>query len=183
MPQAKRSRSSTPLRKSDTSSAVDSIRRIVRVLRLAAQKTQTSAGISAAQLFVLQRLGDGEELSVNELARRTLTDRSSVAALVERLQDQQFVDRSTHPADRRRAVVRITGAGRRLLAKAPDAPTTTLLAALRRLDRRELTMLARSLRGLSRALGAAEEPASMLFAEDAGARAPRRGARTRVRTT
>jgi len=178
MSQQKRTRSLKSPRKSDTSSAVDSIRRVVRVLRLAAQKTQTTAGISSAQLFVLQQLGDGDGLSVNELAKRTLTDRSSVAALVERLQEQQLVDRTTHPADRRRAVVRITGAGRRLLGQAPDAPTTALLAALRRLDRRELATLARSLRNLSQAMGAAEEPVSMLFAEDPATRAPRRGTRS-----
>jgi len=182
MSQQKRTRSLKSPRKSDTSSAVDSIRRVVRVLRLAAQKTQMTAGISSAQLFVLQQLGDGDGLSVNELAKRTLTDRSSVAALVERLQEQQLVDRTTHPADRRRAVVRITGAGRRLLGQAPDAPTTALLAALRRLDRRELATLARSLRNLSQAMGAAEEPVSMLFAEDPATRAPRRGTRS-VRAT
>jgi DNA-binding MarR family transcriptional regulator len=156
------------------SSAVASIRRIVRVLRLASQQTQAAAGISAAQLFVLQQLGDGAALSLNELAERTITDRSSVAAVVDRLQAQRLVDRTTDPADRRRAAVRITAAGRRILARAPDAPTTALLAALRGLAPRELTGLARSLRRLTEALGAAEEPASMLFAEDGAARAPRR---------
>ena len=168
-----RRRSVRSARNDDTSSALDSIRRIVRVLRLAAQKTQTDAGISAAQLFVLQQLGDGDELSMNQLAVRTLTDRSSVAALVERLKEQALVERTTHPDDRRRAVVRITTAGRRILRKAPDAPTSTLLTALRRMQRSELSTLARSLRGLTMALGAAGEPASMLFADDGAARTPR----------
>ncbi|HXT17590.1 MAG TPA: MarR family transcriptional regulator [Gemmatimonadaceae bacterium] len=153
------------------SSAVASIRRIVRVLRLASQKTQAAAGISAAQLFVLQQLSDGAELSLNELAERTLTDRSSVAAVVDRLQIQHLVDRATDPSDRRRAVVRITPAGGRILRRAPDAPTTALLAALRRLERRELTALARSLRQLTVALGATAEPPSMLFADDGVIRA------------
>ncbi|HEX4681188.1 MAG TPA: MarR family transcriptional regulator [Gemmatimonadaceae bacterium] len=154
-------------------SAVASIRRIVRVLRLASRQTQAAAGISAAQLFVLQQLGEGAELSLNDLAERTLTDRSSVAAVVERLQVQQLVDRTTDPSDRRRAVVRITASGRRILGRAPDAPTTALLAALRRLDRRALTALARSLGQLTVALGATEEPPSMLFADDGTVRASR----------
>src|ERR1041384_4413861 len=147
----------------DMFSTVASIRRIVRVLRLASQQTQAAAGISAAQLFVLQQLGDEDGLSMNALADRTLTDRSSVAAVVDRLQAQKLVDRTTDPADRRRAVVRITAAGKRILGHAPDAPTTALLAALRRLDKRELATLARSLQRLTVALGVAEEPASMLF--------------------
>ena len=170
MSPVKGTRTASSRAKDDTSSAVASLRRIVRVLRLASQKTQAVAGISAAQLFVLQQLGDGDELSMNELAERTLTDRSSVAAVVERLQSQRLVERGTHPFDRRRAVVRITDAGRRTLTRAPDAPTTTLLAALRRLDAREMAVLAQSLRGLTRALGATEEPPTMLFAEDGPSR-------------
>ncbi|HEX4681289.1 MAG TPA: MarR family transcriptional regulator [Gemmatimonadaceae bacterium] len=160
-------------------SAVASIRRIVRVLRLASQQTQSAAGISAAQVFVLQQLGDGAQLSLNELAERTMTDRSSVAAVVDRLQDQKLVDRTTDPADRRRAVIRITPSGRRILSRAPDAPTTALLAALRRLDRRELAALARSLHRLTVALGATEEPPSLLFADDSATRPARRRGSTR----
>lgn len=174
-------RHAAPARKDDMFSAVASIRRIVRVLRLASQKTQAAAGISAAQLFVLQQLGDGAELSLSELAERTLTDRSSVAAVVERLQEQKLVARTTDSSDRRRAVVRITAVGRRILRRAPDAPTTALLAALRRLDGRELTALARSLRELTVAFGAREEPPSMLFADDGTIRASH--ARKRKRST
>jgi Transcriptional regulators len=166
----------------DMFSAVASIRRVVRVLRLASQQTQAAAGIGAAQLFVLQQLGDGAELSLNELAERTLTDRSSVAAVVERLQAQKLVDRTTDPSDRRRAVVRITATGRRLLGRAPDAPTTALLAALRRLDSRELTALAGSLRRLTAALGAAQEPPSMLFADDAAVKTSRGRKSTRSKS-
>lgn len=165
--------------RTDMFSAVASLRRIVRVLRLASQQTQAAAGISAAQLFVLQQLGDGAELSLNELAERTLTDRSSVAAVVDRLQAQALVERTTDPSDRRRAIVRITAGGRRILRRAPDAPTTALLAALRRLDSRELTALARSLHRLTVALGATEEPPSMLFADDAATRRARTAANRR----
>jgi DNA-binding MarR family transcriptional regulator len=156
--------------KASMSSAVSSIRRIVRVLRLASQHTQSAAGISAAQLFVLQQLGDGGERSLNELAERTLTDRSSVAAVVERLQAQRLVGRMADPADRRRAAIRITATGRRLLKRAPDAPTTALLGALRKLTPRELTALAQSLDRLTTALGASHEPPSMLFADESAAK-------------
>ena len=158
----------------DLYAAVRSIRQIVRVLRVASRKTESTAGISAAQLFVLQQLGDGTALSLNELAERTLTDRTSVAWVVDRLRAQRLVDRTTDPSDRRRAAVQITAAGRRILRRAPDAPTTALVAALRRLDDRELTGLARSLRRLTEVLRAAGEPASMLFADEAAAKGKRK---------
>lgn len=151
-------------------SSVASIRRLVRVLRLTARRTQSLAGITAAQLFVLQQLGDDASLSLNELAAKTLTDRSSVADVVDRLEAERLVDRAVDPSDRRRAAVRITPAGRRILARAPDAPTTTLIAALKTLSPRDRVTLAESLIRLNTALGAADEPATMLFADDSASK-------------
>ncbi len=144
-------------------SAVTSIRRLVQVLRVNAQRTQAVAGLSAAQLFVLQQLRTDDSLSLNELAARTFTDRSSVADVVDRLTAQGLVDRAVDPSDRRRASVRITRAGRWTLSHAPEAPTTALIAALHQLTPREQAALARSLTRLNEALGAADAPATMLF--------------------
>lgn len=149
-----------------TASAMTSIRRLVRLLRLSAEHTRTSAGISAAQLFVLQQLREDTELSLTELASRTLTDRSSVAAVVDRLASRRLVDRTINENDRRRAAVRITAAGRRVLQRAPSAPTAGLIDALHELTPREVASLARSLDHLIRALGATETPAPLLFADE-----------------
>lgn len=148
-------------------SSVASIRRVVRVLRLAARKTQSVAGITAAQLFVLQQFDTDASLSLNALAAKTLTDRSSVAAVVDRLEAQRLVHRDVDPSDRRRAAVTITPAGRRIVSRAPDAPTTTLIAALKELSPAERVALAESLIRLTTALGAANEPATMLFSDEA----------------
>lgn len=150
-----------------TLSAVVSIRRIVQALRLASQRTQAQAGISAAQLFVLQQLGTDNGLSLNELAARTFTDRSSVAAVVDRLGARGFIERSVDPSDRRRAAVHLTPAGRRVIERAPDAPTTMLVAALNKMEPRERATLAVSLRQLTAALGIADSTAPMLFADSA----------------
>lgn len=160
-----------------TLSVVLSIRRLIRMLRVTAQRTHARTGISAAQLFVLQQLGPGAGLSLNELAARTFTDRSSVAAVVDRLRESGLVNRAVDPADRRRAAVRITARGRRILESASDAPTTKLVAALKTLEPQQRATLAASLRRLTEALGAADHPAPMLFAEDAASvkrAAPRR---------
>jgi len=140
---------------------------MVRVMRLAAQKTRTTAGIGPAQLFVLQQFGEGPALSVSELAERTLTDRSSVAAVVDRLAEQGLVRREADPADRRRAAVRITSAGRKLLARSPEAPGTVMIAAIRKLTPGARVALAKSIGQLNVALGAAHGSASLMFPEEA----------------
>lgn len=153
-------------RDADTAAAVDALRRILRVMRTAATETQATLGISAAQLFVLSHLTDADGLSINELAERTLTDRSSVAAVVDRLVGRGLAERSPSPRDRRRAEVRITGAGRGLLVQAPTAPTALLVAGLARLSDPEVHTLAAALDRLVGAMHLEATPAAMFFEEE-----------------
>ncbi len=162
----------------DTATAVDAVRRIFRALRNAAQQTQTQAGISAAQLFVLSSLAAGGASSLTELGERTHTDRSSVADVVERLAEAGLVERFRSGEDRRRTEVRITPAGRTLLKTAPKPPTELLIAGLAAMDDDELHALAAGLLRLTAEMGLAAAPAPMLF-EDEVAHRPR--ARKRIR--
>jgi MarR family transcriptional regulator, organic hydroperoxide resistance regulator len=164
-----------PDRKGDVTACVDAIRRIVRALRVSAQRTQDRLGVSAAQLFVLAQLEPAHELSLSELADRTLTDRTSVAAVIERLVAGGLVIREWSTEDLRRAAVRITPAGRRLLRRAPEAPTTKLIAALESLPAETLEVLGVALTELTGAMGLADDPARLLF--DDGPVGPRHALR------
>jgi len=161
-------------RAASTAAAVDAVRRIFRALRVAAQQTQREAGISAAQLFVLSSLSSGAARSLTELGERTHTDRSSVADMVERLTAAGLVERFRSEHDRRRLEVRITPAGRALLAQAPAPPTALLIAGLGAMDDAALASLAQGLGRLTRAMGLDGAPAPMLFEDDGavGGRTP-----------
>lgn len=143
--------------------AVNGVRRLIRGLRLAEQRTRAATGLSAAQLFVLNALRDTPTASLRDLAERTLTDRTSVRAVAERLASDGAVRIERDPSDRRRQLVRITPAGRRRLAAAPAPPTVQLLTALRRLTPDQLQGLTSSLGTLLDAMGLRDEPATMLF--------------------
>lgn len=157
----------------DVGSAVDDFRRILRELRLAAQRTQRTSGVSAAQLFLLAALGDGEDASLSELAERTMTDRSSAAAVVVRLIEAGLVVRTTPESDRRRAAIKLTTRGRAVLRKAPRAPGALLLDGVESLPRATQASLARALRALTTAMGISRTAAGMLF-EDAAVKTPRK---------
>ena len=148
------------------SASVDAFRQILRALRLAAQDTLASTGMSAAQLFVLRALADGAEASMTDLAARTITDRSSVKVVVDRLIDAGLVTKGTSANDRRRAAVQITASGRAMLRGAPRPPTALLVDALKQLRSAELEHLARGLGALTRSMGIADERTEMLFEED-----------------
>ena len=149
----------------DVVMSVDAIRRLLRALRLAAGETLTISGLSAAQLFVLRTLDDGCDASLSELAERTMTDRSSVTAVVDRLLDAGLVTRRVADEDRRRAAVCITPKGRTTLRGAPRPPTSLLMDALQHMDRSHVRYLARGLVALTREMSLDVVPAGMLFEE------------------
>jgi DNA-binding MarR family transcriptional regulator len=153
--------------------SVESIRRVLRALRIAARDTLATAGVSAAQLFVLSALVDGEEASLSDLAQRTMTDRTSVTAVVDRLVQGGLVIKGTSEEDRRRASIRITPKGRTVLRGAPRPPTALLVEALERLEPAELKRLERGLRALTRAMGVDGDPAEMMFEDGSADRPPR----------
>jgi DNA-binding MarR family transcriptional regulator len=145
--------------------ALDAIRRIIRVLRLSSRQVERELGIGSAQLFVLQQLAVAPALSINELAERTYTHQSSVSVVVRRLVEQGLVTRRRATGDRRRVQLRLTEAGRRLAARAPVPGQVRLIDGLRALPLARLRALAGLLDQVVTEMGAADEPAAMLFTE------------------
>lgn len=151
--------------KKDAQRSLDSIRRIVRELRLTDARTQSRTGISSAQLFVLSRIADKPAKSMSELAGRTFSDRSSVAALVRRMQQRGFVKVSAG-RDRRTSTIGITPAGKALVRREPHPPGEKLLSAMLLLPRTRLRQLAQSLGMLVDAMGIGQSAPAMLFTDE-----------------
>jgi len=144
--------------RSDAAEVINGVRRLDRGLRLAAREVERVTGMSAAQLFVLEQLAAGPAASIGHLASRTLTDRSSVSVIVDRLVAARLVSRVQSSGDRRRAEVRITGAGRAVLERAPTPPAEMLVAALKRMSTADVRRLSVALRNLNQSLGFEEAP-------------------------
>ena len=148
------------------------LRRIVRYLRIADREVEAALGLSAAQLFVLHSLADAPARSLAELAARTLTDQSSVSTVVARLVARKLVVR-TAGADRRRAEIRLSAAGERVVQTAPRAPQLQIIAALEAMPARRRTDVREALEHLAGAIGANEVAPRMLFEDEPPGR-PRR---------
>jgi MarR family transcriptional regulator, lower aerobic nicotinate degradation pathway regulator len=149
---------------------MESIRRIVQVLRVGARAAERDAGVSGAQLFVLERLSAaGRALSVNELAERTLTHQSSVSAVVQKLENRGLLQRSAAAEDARRAQLSLTAKAHALLRKAPRVAQDRVLDALADMSDADRKSLSRLLGELARRMSGTdgEAPASMLFEDDA----------------
>jgi DNA-binding MarR family transcriptional regulator len=146
---------------------LDALRRIVRELRLSTRDAERAAGISGAQLFVLQALARSPASSLNDLAERTFTDQSSVSVVVRRLVDSKLVARKASRDDARRVELSLTPAGHRLLSRCPEPTQARLLDSLRRMVPGERAALTRGLSALVREMGIQDAEARMFFEEPA----------------
>jgi DNA-binding MarR family transcriptional regulator len=147
---------------------LDSFRQIVQILRLSATEAQRNLDLSAAQLFVLHKLGDGHGISMNELAARTHTHQSSVSVVVQRLVEKRLVRRQRARADARRVELTITAAGSRKLRSAPEAAQDQLIRAIERMPRRQPRLLAQLLERLILETGMSTAIPGLFFEDEGG---------------
>jgi len=157
---------------------LNALRRTVRAFRAAAQAAEDALGVSGAQHFVLEKLADAPALSLNDLAARTMTHKSSVSVVVSRLVERRLVRRTRSTSDGRSIVVTLTPAGRRALMRAPESAQSRMLAALRRMPAPQLAQFSTLFGRFTDELGAGTLEPLMIF-EDEGRRrghsAPSRG--------
>ncbi len=157
---------------------LDSIRRIVRGLRVASRASEKRFGLSAAQLFVLQKLGQAKGLSLNELAGQTLTHQSSVSVVVSRLVKQGLVNRKTSTIDARRIEMSLTPAGRKFLTRSFGTIQERMIRAMQRMTPHHRRNLAESLGILVTESGLASEAPSLFFEDNHGIAAQPHAKRT-----
>ncbi|MEP7345902.1 MAG: MarR family transcriptional regulator [Gemmatimonadaceae bacterium] len=139
------------------------LRVVVGALSQSARTVERRTGVTNAQLFLLQQLGEAGSLSVSELADRARTGQSTVSIILSRLTRAGLVSKKRSPDDARRAVVSLTRRGRALALRAPAPPAADLLRAVDQLSARDARGLADGLAALARALELQAVPPAMLF--------------------
>lgn len=152
-------------RSSDTRVVLDAVRRIVQALHESSRWAETHLGLTAAQLFVLQKLADSPCWSLNELAARTHTHQSSVSAVVARLVERGLVIRGPGESDARRVELRLSADGGKLIRRAPNLPQQRLIHGIERLAASRRRALATSLEALTSAMAVSDRDAVMFFDE------------------
>ena len=143
---------------------MDQFRRIVRALR-SSHRAAGHFNLTGAQLFVINVIGEARgPLSVNDVARLTETDQSTVSVVTNRLVDRGLLQRERSAADSRRVELSLTAAGRALQKKAPaTVAQQRLAAALQDLSQSEAADLMRLLDKIVTAMQIGQEPAGMMF--------------------
>ena len=99
-------------------------------------------GLTQAEAHVLARLADGPA-SLGDLHRSFGHKRSTLTAVVDRLEAKGYVERGANPADRRSVVVSPTAAGRPVARRARRAVNDVERAVAAALSQRDLAGFAR----------------------------------------
>jgi DNA-binding MarR family transcriptional regulator len=150
-------------RQPELARALNAVRRMVRGLRSAAETIERELNVSAAQLFVLRELADFPDQSVKDLAAVTMTTHSTVSQVVGQLITKSLVTRTPDPSDGRRAVLRLTRDGAKLVKRAPRVIQADLIDGFATLSQAERRGLAIGLEKWLDASGMARVPSRMIF--------------------
>jgi DNA-binding MarR family transcriptional regulator len=145
---------------------LNSIRQLVRALRLFDREAQSKHGISAAQMFVLHALREEDGISLNALAERTATDQSSASVVVQRLVDGGYLTRTPKQEDRRHIVLRLTPKGRAVTRRSPPPAQQRIIAAVDAMSPRDRKAFAQMLEMFVEEVGVKGKKAPMLFEDD-----------------
>jgi DNA-binding MarR family transcriptional regulator len=91
------------------------------VLESRVEAKLSEVGLSIAKLAALHRLTEaGESLPLGQLADRLACVKSNVTQLVDRLESDGLVSRTSDPNDRRSRIAVLTDAGRKAYAKGSE---------------------------------------------------------------
>ncbi|MGH8890977.1 MAG: MarR family winged helix-turn-helix transcriptional regulator [Acidothermaceae bacterium] len=106
--------------------------------------------LSTSTVTTLDTLASKGPLRISQLADHEAISQPGMTTLVNRLEAAGHAERVADPTDGRAALVRITDAGREVLAQRHVARTTALRTELRQLDTADIAALAAALPAIQR---------------------------------
>lgn len=103
-----------------TEAVLVALRRIARTIDLRSRDLMRRYGLTVPQLVVLRVLERYGERTGSALAKEVSLSHATITGILKRLEARQLVDRHRSDVDRRQVVMRLTPAGRQLVAEAPS---------------------------------------------------------------
>ncbi|WP_353475691.1 MarR family transcriptional regulator (plasmid) [Salipiger sp. H15] len=145
-----------------TDQSLIALRRILRATELYERKLAQAAGLTPAQLRVLQIVAKKEDgaTTPKALATQMGVSQATVTALVDKLVAREMVTRHRSDVDRRQTDVAISAKGREAVSQSPDALQQKFVKSFEALRDWEQAQLVASLERVAAMLDAHEMDAS-----------------------
>ena len=128
------------------------LRAVEHQVRQISKGMRSSLGVTGSELLVLRMVARHPGLSAGELARLLHLNASTLTGVLERLAQRKLLQRGTDENDRRRDVLDVTAAGRRVDKLRSGTVEAHFQRALSQLDAEEVATTARVLQVLAQEL-------------------------------
>lgn len=146
-----------------TDESLIALRRILRATELYARDLAQAAGMTPAQLRVLQIVDEKGGATPKALSGQMRVSQATVTALVDKLVASGMVERFSSEIDRRQTNIRMTPRGQVTLERAPDALQQRFVRAFDALADWEQAQLVSSLERVATMLDATDIEASTVL--------------------
>ncbi|MFP7571790.1 MarR family winged helix-turn-helix transcriptional regulator [Marivita sp. S2033] len=146
-----------------TDESLIALRRILRATEIYARDLAQAAGMTPAQLRVLQIVDEKNSTTPKALSDQMRVSQATVTALVDKLVTRKLVERESSKLDRRQINVVMTDLGRKTLAQAPDPLQQRYTRAFAKLADWEQAQLVSSLERVASMLDAINIDASTVL--------------------
>ena len=95
------------------------LRRITRAVDIHSDYLQRNFGLTGPQLTTLRVISRLQPVSAGELAKSANFNRGTLTGILDRLETNGFISRNRYAPDRRSVILKLTAAGKRILAEVP----------------------------------------------------------------
>lgn len=146
-----------------TDKSLIALRRILRSTELYGRKLAKAAGLTAAQIRVLQIVSEQGDVTQKAIAARMGVSQPTMSSLIDRLEKKQLVERHPSRLDRRQTNIIITDAGTAAIARAPDALQQRYVAQFEAMEPWEQAMFVSVLERVAAMLDASHIDASPIL--------------------
>lgn len=143
---------------------LQSLRKINRAIDVHSRKLKSSYNITGPQLVCLGIIQSSGSSTVTRIAKEAYLSASTVVGILDRLEQEGYIDRQRDPADRRNWNVELTKKANTLLEAVPPLLHDGLLQSLMKLPEQEQADIANSILKIVQLLGAESLQASPLLA-------------------
>jgi DNA-binding MarR family transcriptional regulator len=135
-------------------------------LRCVASERVVRQGVSMSHLHLMSMLHRHGEMPMSRVAELLDVSDSNATGLIDRMEERGIVERVRHPEDRRVVHVRVSDAGRRILADVEILRDDLVLRVLARLDTPRLVRLGQAMEDVRGAIEAIATDEPGLFAHN-----------------
>lgn len=124
---------------------LSAIRRIIRAVDIHSRKLHGEFDITTPQMICIYELSRNDAITLSQLSKAVNIGMSTVNGIVDRLELKGLLTRQRSLKDRRKVLLHLTEAGRRISRKAPSLLQDKLSNALKNLHELEQVTIAMSL--------------------------------------